>query len=102
MPNYLWGLAGFCVAALLLIRVACGRKQKRLELELTREYPLTYRIKCLPADVQCVLRAEGASIEIGDLGWQAEPLRGDGRVYLHGLNDRWQVVWYDGFRPDQV
>jgi len=99
---YLWGLAIACVMAFVLSHVIGGRRQKKLERKLSDQYPLIYRIKSIPADSQCVLKAEGASIEEGDYGWEAEPLHKDGLIYLHGLNDRWQVVWYAGFKPDQL
>lgn len=98
----LWGFAIACILAVVLSHIIGGRRQKKLERELSEKYPLIYRVKCLPSEAQCVLKAEGTSIKIGDFGWQAEPFRQDSLVYLHGLNDRWQVVWYAGFRPEQV
>jgi hypothetical protein len=41
-------------------------------------------------------------IEVGDYGWEAEPLTNDGRIYLQGLTKDWGMVWRAGFRPDQI
>jgi len=46
--------------------------------------------------------AQGASIKIGDYGWEAVPLRDDGLIYLQGLDTEWQVIWHAGFRPEQI
>jgi hypothetical protein len=70
--------------------------------QLNRKYRSIYRVISLPSGNQCDLKAEGTSIEVGDYGWEAEPIHKNNLIYLHGLNDTWQVVWYAGFRPDQI
>ena len=76
-----------------------ARKRKQRFLE---QYPLIYRVISVPSADQFTLKAGGASIEIGDYAWEAESVYQDGLIYLHGLNPHWRVVWYAGFRPDQV
>lgn len=75
---------------------------RRLRHRLLEKYALIYRVVSTPSGDQFALKAEGTAIEVGDYGWEAEPIYQDGLIYLHGLNSRWQVVWYAGFRPDQV
>lgn len=97
-----WFAAIVSLVALVLISLIFGLREEWLRRVLTKEYPRIYRVKSVPSDTACALKAEGASIEVGDYGWEAQPLHKDGLIYLHGLNDRWQVVWYAGFQPDQV
>lgn len=75
------------------------RKRNR---RLGETYKFIYRVISAPTGDQVVLKAESSSIEVGDYGWEAEPIYQDGLIYLHGLNPRWEVVWYAGFRPEQV
>lgn len=77
------------------------RYQEQLRV-LSTNYPSIFQIKEIPSDTSQLLIAEGAKIEIGDYGWEAEPLHDDGLIYLHGLNEKWGVVWYRGFRPNQI
>jgi len=91
-----------CIAALILFYRVSSRQSEQQRRELNKIYPSIYRVVSVPSDKQCVLRAEGASIEIGDYAWEAEPVFKNDLIYLHGLNDTWQVVWYAGFRPDQI
>lgn len=95
-------VAAISFAAFLLIHIVGRWKERRVQCDLNHNYPLIYRIKTVPSDNQLVLKADGASVEVGDYGWQAEPIFNDGKIYLHGLNDRWQVVWYISVAPEQV
>jgi hypothetical protein len=95
-------LAAASLAALFLVFVFGGIPMWIIKRRLRKKYKLIYRVISVPSDHQFMLKAVGASIEIGDYGWEAEPIYKDGLIYLHGLNPRWQVVWYAGFRPDQV
>lgn len=69
---------------------------------LSENYPSIYRVKRVPVDTSRFWMAEGATIEIGDYGWEAKPLHDDGLIYLQGLSERWGVVWYGGFRLDEI
>ena len=93
-------LIAFAISIFLLKYILKHRFQKT-KTKLA-EYKLIYRVISVPSDNQIVLKADGGAIEIGDFGWEAEPVYQDGLIYLHGLNPRWQVVWYAGFRPDQI
>jgi len=90
------------IFVLILISRIIGPRQKRLERHLFETYRYIYRVKSLPSESACFLKADGAPVTIGDYGWEAEPIRHDDLIYLHGLNDTWQVVWYAGFRPEEV
>ena len=90
------------ITALILMWQIIGRLQKKRDRELSEKYHSIYRVVFIPSDSQCILKADGASIEAGDYGWEAEPIYQNDLIYLHGLNDKWQVVWYAGFRPDQI
>jgi hypothetical protein len=95
-------VAATSILVLVLISRIVGRSQKKLERQLSEKYRHIYRVKSLPSESSCILQADGASIKIGDYGWEAEPIRNDHLTYLHGLNDKWQVVWYAGFRPEEI
>jgi hypothetical protein len=96
-----YGLIWFSLAIITLV-ILIGRLSGRDRARLHKKYSSIYRVVSIPSNNQCFLKAEGASIESGDYGWQAEPLFKNDLIYLHGLNDTWQVVWYAGFRPDQI
>ena len=94
-----------CVLTLVLYTLNKTRKLRYIEkmrCVLTNKYPDIYRVVELPTDFSDVITADGAEIVIGDYGWEAEPINPDDRVYLHGLTGTWCVVWYAGFRPDQI
>jgi len=95
-------IAVVCIVALFpLVALAVGKAWLD-ETRWRKKYGSIFRVVSVPSDQDFVLKAAGTSIELGDYGWEAEPIRQDGLIYLHGLNPRWQVVWYAGFRPDQV
>ena len=74
------------------------------ELDRTHKretYRKIYRITALP-DPKNICYDRRAEIKIGDFGWEASPWRKDGLIYLHGLNEKWGLVWIVGFRPDQI
>lgn len=85
--------------------------QKELRV-LSEKYPSVYRVTALPTEPSSLWTAESAStrwtaeaakiIEVGDYGWEAEPIHDDGLTYLQGLTEKWGVVWYAGFRSDQI
>ena len=95
-------IAAVCLSVVFLTAVFAGRRHRGIKAELAQKHKLIYRIIANPIGGKCIAMAEGTAIEVGDYGWEAEPRCDDGLIYLHGLNDRWQVVWYAGFRPDQV
>jgi len=55
-----------------------GRAGEQEQRELSEKYPLVYRVIALPADTSSIVKAEGAEIEVGDYGWDAEPIHFDG------------------------
>jgi len=94
--------AGVCGAVVLLLYRASGRRHEQRRLELREKYRAIYRVIALPTELDKIQKAEGAEIRIGDYGWEAEPLDADGLIYLQGLTEKWRVVWYAGFHPDQI
>lgn len=94
------GLAGF-VMVILFYRWTWSRDKQQLT-RLREQYRTIYCVKELPADVKNIVKPEGAQIQIGDYGWDAQPNRRDGLIHLQGLTEQWQVVWHAGFRPDQI
>jgi hypothetical protein len=91
-----------CVVFMLFLFRVQGRQLKQRKDELREKYKQIYRVLALPTDKNCIKKPEGSEIKIGDYGWEAVPLRDDGLIYLQGLNPQWYVVWYAGFRPDQI
>jgi len=91
-----------CAAAIVAFYWAADRLSERKDREFREKYPSVYRVLAAPDEKAPVLKAEGVDIDVGDNGWEAEPIHTDGLVYLHGLSRTWHVVWYAGFRPDQI
>ena len=79
-----------------------GRCHQKELHELSEKYPHVYRVIALPTDTSSILTAEDAKLEVGDYGWEAEAIHDDGLTYLHGLTEKWRLVWYAGFRSDQI
>lgn len=73
-----------------------GREEKR------DKYRAIYRVKILPTDPKSICKSKDTEIKIGDYGWEATPWRNNGLIYLHGLNEKWGLVWIAGFRPEQI
>lgn len=91
-----------CIGAVVLFYRAIGRQHKKRQRELREKYRGIYRVVAVPTDASAIQKPDGAEIRAGDYGWEAEPLRDDGLTYLQGLTDQWHVVWYAGFRADQI
>jgi len=111
LATHLGGWVGFAAASFsafiaVAATVAFYKWRRRVaeqdRCELIEKYPLVYRVIALPTDTRNVMKAEGAEIEVGDYGWEAEPLRSDGLTYLHGLTKEWEVAWYAGFQKGQI
>jgi membrane protein implicated in regulation of membrane protease activity len=95
--------AVICVTAVILFYRATGRQHEQRRRELREKYRGIYRVISVPADAKNIKGAQFAEIKIGDYGWEAELPKGkDDLIYLQGLTDKWQVVWYAGFRLDQI
>lgn len=100
-------VAGFfsaivCIALVICLYRVQARQLKQRRDELRERYKQVYRVLTLPTDKTCIKKPEGSEIKVGDYGWEAVPFRNDGLIYLQGLNPQWRVVWYAGFRPDQI
>lgn len=91
-----------CIGAVLLFYRVLARQHKERQRELRKKYRGVYRVTGLPTELDTVRKPDGAEIRVGDNGWEAEPLRNDGLTYLQGLTAQWHVVWYAGFRPEQI
>lgn len=98
------GLLSIVASALVVIAYYrwLGRLHQKELRELDEKYPDVFRVAALPPDTSGILKAEGAEIQVGDYGWEAEPIHDDGLTYLHGLAENWRLVWYAGFRSDQI
>jgi hypothetical protein len=98
------GIASAVEFALLTLVILFYRWGSRRFIERfgIQRLPNVYRIQATPTDPAHLVVADGASISVGDYGWEAEPIESDGLTYLHGLNKRWEVVWYAGFRSDEI
>jgi hypothetical protein len=70
-------------------------------LGLSKRYQSTPKISW-PLGEFVALQSAHASISAGDYGWEAENIHGDNLIYLQGLNDDWNVVWYAGFCRQQL
>jgi len=104
LAGVLAGLVVFAVCVLTVIAFYSwvGRRREKEFRELNEQYPLVYRVIAVPNETKDILKAQGAEIECGDFGWEAEPIESDGLTYLQGLTKQWCVAWYAGFRPDQI
>src|ERR1035437_2625060 len=91
-----------CIALVVYFYRVQARQLKQRRDELREKYKQVYRVLTLPTDETRIKKPEGSEIKVGDYGWEAVPLRTDGFIYLQGLNPQWRVVWYAGFRPDQI
>ena len=91
-----------CVLIIVQFYRWSQRKDKQRLQELREKCQAIYRVNTLPTDGANLQKAIGAEIKIGDFGWEAGSLRKDGLIYLQGLTPGWHVVWYAGFRPEQI
>jgi hypothetical protein len=95
--------AVFCLIIVALFYHVAGRRLKERQMELRKKHQNIYRVTALPADGTKIKKSEGAEIKVGDYGWEAAPPNQDeGLIYLQGLSDTWQVIWYAGFSTGQV
>jgi hypothetical protein len=91
-----------CLAVVILFFRTLQRQRNRRRNELKEKYKRVYRVLALPNRDTSIKKLQGTDIRIGDYGWEALPLREDSLIYLQGLNPKWRVVWYEGFRHDQI
>lgn len=98
------GLASavICIGLVALMYRANGRRLEQQRHDFREKYTRIYRVLTVPTDGTAIKKAQGAEIKVGDFGWEAAPLRDDGLIYLQGLNPQWRVVWYAGFRLEQI
>jgi hypothetical protein len=89
------------ILVILFYRWTWSRDKKQLTT-LREKYRSIYQVKALPTDAKCIVKPEGAEIQIGDYAWEARPSRRDGLIHLQGLTLNWKVVWHAGFRSDQI
>lgn len=90
-----------CAASVVLFYRSYWRKAAQRREALKSRYTRIYRVQKLPTDGATKI-AQGASIKIGDYGWEAVPLRDDSLIYLQGLDTEWKVIWHAGFHPEQI
>jgi hypothetical protein len=73
----------------------------RRSIKMLQRYPGVYLVRSLPSELVGLI-ANGSFVQVGDYGWEAEPLRHDGLIYLHGLGDDWNIQWYAGVSYEQI
>lgn len=73
----------------------------RRDTKMLQKYPGVYCVRSLPSEFAGLI-ANGGCVQIGDYGWEAEPLWDDGLIYLHGLGNDWSIQWYMGFSREQL
>ena len=91
-----------CIGLVMLYYKWQWHELKSRRDELKQKYKDVYRVMILPSDKTVIKKPEGAEIKVGDYGWESIPLCDDGLIYLQGLDPKWRVVWYAGFRQDQI
>lgn len=94
--------AGASAIVVVLFYLWASLIDRRRLQKLREKYRSVYRVVALPTDEKNIIKPEGAEIKIGDYGWEAGPMRRNGLIYLQGLTRAWTLVWYAGFRPEQV
>jgi len=101
------GVYGAIATAYLSVTLICvlysyASRLDRIEMQkLEERYRSIYRVIAISQSSPRIT-ADGTNISVGDYGWEAEPMFKDGLLYLQGLNEKWQVVWYAGFQPEQL
>jgi hypothetical protein len=95
------GFVAACVVVVLTYYLL-GTYEERYRRNLREKYRYIYRVIAAPDEEGKIKKHPSAVILIGDYGWEAPPLANDGLIYLQGLTAKWGVVWYAGFRPDQI
>lgn len=93
---------GTCIAILSLVWRILNRRDLLRRGKLRENYRGIYRVLGVPTDRRNVRKPERAEIRLGDYGWEAEPVRQNGLIYLQGLSKEWYVVWWAGFAPYQI
>jgi hypothetical protein len=78
------------------------RRDEQKLRQLREEYRGIYRVLVVPSDPNLITAPAGATIIIGDYGWETAPIHKEGLIYLQGLTREWTVVWHAGFQPDQI
>jgi hypothetical protein len=91
-----------CAIIVVLFYRWSWRRENRGLRQLRDEYRGVYRVLAVPSDLNLIVAPAGATIRIGDYGWEAAPIHKDGLIYLQGLTTEWTVVWHAGFRPEQI
>ncbi len=69
---------------------------------LRDKYRRIFRVLAIPRARKAVKKLPSAEIQIGDYGWEAEPIHNDDLIYLQGLTVGWCVVWHAGFHADEI
>ena len=70
--------------------------------KMAKKYTRIFRVVALPTDEKVIIKPKGSEIKLGDNGWECGPIRKNGLIYLEGLNEKWQMIWWAGFRPEQI
>jgi hypothetical protein len=89
---------GFLAIMHFLGRISYRRHQRKMR----EKYRRIFRVLDLPADEKSVIKPKGAEVRVGDYGWESGPIRKNDLIYLTGFDDRWRMIWWAGFRPDQI
>jgi hypothetical protein len=99
----LYTLVGLVSGGIATLAYGLGPRWERArDKKLLKAYPGIWRIASKPEEGGLAVEARADAITVGDYGWEAEPLVDDNLLYLQGLTPDWKVVWYAGFRKDQL
>jgi len=89
-----------------------GRRRHRRKM--AEKYPRIFRVLAVPVErdssrlLSKLFPAENHVVKIGDYGWEANPFlrratdRKGNLIYLKGWNEDWKLIWYAGFRPNEI
>ena len=71
---------------------------------MEKKYTRIFRVLVLPANEVIAIKTKNSEIKLGDYGWECSPIASqkNGLVYLQSFNEKWQLIWWAGFQPEQI
>jgi hypothetical protein len=97
-------VAGVLVVAgfVYLIKIWSGAGHRRHCRKMAEKYTQIFRIRVLPTDEKSIIKPKHCEIKVGDYGWESGPIKKNDLVYLTGYDEKWKLVWWAGFQPEQI
>jgi hypothetical protein len=108
VARYFGNLAGIIAGVLaaggfvFLMNALTNASHRRHCRKMAKKYTRIFRVSALPTDEKSVIKTDNSHIKVGDLGWECSPIRKNGLIYLEGLDEKWKLVWWAGFQPEQI